>query len=894
MDTGNSVIGKLKRKTALATFVAVLAGMLAMLVSIAGLVYAATPTAPSYEFVFSPKTGIGSDATGDGGGGIDPFRFNEYYVGQSFSITVRLLAGSAKVNGGDARFDIIDGYLNCALDTSVHALSGNLSMQVTSNGNGTSRYWIVNTAVNDTEYVTGTQNFARINCSVLKKYDGAVTMLSTATPFPITWYFTGIGDRTDTNIAEFQTANEILASPPENALIYLWPDTNKPYVDSFAPTTTATNVPVTQAVGFNFNDKNTTSGDETGVKKSSLVGEWKVQSSATFVAGNIAWSTCTGTWVNATGGNICPGTMNPVSKIGGSRNYSYNTAYDVCFNSGQDQASPLQNPPDPAPNTMDNTCITFTTEADIYEPTVTAYAPTGNAVNVNSNVTFTVKDLRDGSSIYGTGVDPATIRINISGKKEGNVDFDVNLTCADDGVTCTPLGDDLENGHKYGYDVVIDPSLFATDPFDAFAQDEAITVTVTSTTDYASNVMNDFAWSFRTKDTTPPEIINIAPAENDFFEITDNELTFEVTDSGVGVAQEDILVRIGDDFYQLGGENSDRISFTGDANHWYVTIVPLMDLTLIDKPLAIAIAAKDSSGNKIVPDVMFALSPGQGVTSDRYDEGYADGEAAHADDYDDGYSDGYDDGLAANEGSGYSEGYEKGYEEGYADGLDDEDNNKKNYDEGYADGLAANEGSGYDQGYEDGLAANEGSGYEIGYNKGYADGVATCGSGGAGNNNGGGNNGGSYDDGYEDGKKDGYGNGFDDGYAGGLIDGIKNGYGNGFLDGYAKGKSENSGKECDCKNDSESGNVIVYPPYNPLPPLTPPNAGDDEDESSVDFPYAIAGTGAKSATTTPRYTSISWVFPIATIVMTAAFCQTWYISVNRKQELLRLRKEIRK
>jgi hypothetical protein len=844
-----------KAKSA-ATFVAVLAGITTVLVSLVGLVYAATPTAPSYEFVFSPKTSIGSDATGDGGGGTDPFRFNEYYVGQSFSITVRLLAGSAKVNGGDARFDIPNGYLNCVLDTTVHALSGNLSMQVSDNGNGTSRYWIVNTAVNDTEYVTGTQNFARINCSVLKKYDGNASMLSTATPFPITWYFTGVGDRTDTNIAEFQTANEILASAPENASIYLWPDTNRPYVDNFSPTTSTTNVPVAQSLGFNFNDKNSTSGDETGVKKSTLVGEWKPQSSATFTTGTISWGTCTGTWVNNNGGNNCPGTLNPSTKIGGNRNYSYNTAYDICFRDGEDQASNLQNPPDAAPNTMTQTCTSFTTEADIYKPTITAYAPTGTAVNVASDVTLTVKDLRDNSTTYGTGVDPATIAINISGKKQGNIDFDVDLVCADDGVTCTYLGDALENGNRYGYDIAIDPSNFATDPFDQFAQNETITVCVSGATDYAGNIMDEYCWDFTTKDTTPPEIINISPAENDFFETEDNELTFEVVDSGVGVAQQDIIVRIGDVFYQLGGDNSANISFTGDANHWYITIVPTVDLTSADKPMAISIAAKDQSNNKITPDVMFAISPAQGATSDRYDEGYADGEAAHADDYDNGYAagedahkddydNGYADGLAANAGSGYQDGYDKGFEDGEKAHEDD-------YDNGYADGLAA---------------AGNGD-WQAGYDQGYQDGLATCT---------------TPDDRYDE--------GYDDGYLKGLFDGINNGYNNGFNDGYLKGKAENSGNGgCDCNNNSDSGNTITYPPY--VPPQ--PNVPNTNDDTNTNFPYAITGSNPKSALRTPVYNSISWIFPIATIIMTATTCQFIYISANRKRELVQLRKELGK
>jgi hypothetical protein len=400
------------------------------------LVSAADPTAPSYDFVFSPKTGSGTDATGDGGGGTEPFRLQEYYVGQRFSMTIRMLLGSAKSNGGDARFDIPNGYLNCALDTSVHAFSGNLSMDVSDLGNGKSRYWVVNTAPDNVEYQTGTVNFARLNCTVLKKYDSSIAMLGTTTPFPISWYFTGVGARTDTNIAEFGTANEILASRPEDAGLYLWPDTNKPYIDGFNPANATTNISVTQSLAFSFNDKNPTSGDETGVNKSTLNGTYKKSADPTYSAGTIAFGTCSGIWQSLTafgtnGNNTCPGSFNPATKIGGNRNYSYNTAYEICFADGKDIASVTQNPPDAAPNTMNSTCTTFTTEADTSKPTISDAAPSGTAASVTDNISFSVKDLKPSTTTYGTGTNPTTISVEIAGKKDTGTPFTLTLTCAE-------------------------------------------------------------------------------------------------------------------------------------------------------------------------------------------------------------------------------------------------------------------------------------------------------------------------------------------------------------------------------------------------------------------------------------------------------------------------------
>lgn len=96
---GILISGKSKRPIlAIGLFLMIIAGLISIY---AATVYAANPTAPSYDLVFSPKTGAGSDATGDGGGGSDPYRYHEYYVGQNFTMTVRLLAGSSRVNGGD-------------------------------------------------------------------------------------------------------------------------------------------------------------------------------------------------------------------------------------------------------------------------------------------------------------------------------------------------------------------------------------------------------------------------------------------------------------------------------------------------------------------------------------------------------------------------------------------------------------------------------------------------------------------------------------------------------------------------------------------------------------------------------------------------------------------------
>ena len=682
-------------------------------------VHAVTPTAPSFELVFSPKTGAGTDATGDGGGGSDPYRYNEYYVGQNFTITVRLLAGSSRVNGADVQFDIPNGFLDCTLDPSIKPLSGAITMRTFSDPSssdspnlavGSTRYWIINSGTTNTEFVTGTRDFARLNCKVLKKREN---MLGTASPLHIKWYYQP-GSTLDTNIAEASTANDIIASPPEDAYIYLWPDTGKPYIDSFNPVNLANGVSVTEGIRFNFNDKNLISGDETGVNKSSLRGSYRRNSDSIDINGAISWGTCSGVWSN----NTCIGTFNPPTRIGGNRNYSYNTEYRVCLTDGADLAHASQNPPDAAPNIMDGSaCTTFTTETDTSKPAIRvgSYSPTGNSADVESDISFVVQDVKGSTSTYGTGVDPATVKVNIQGKKQGNVDFELNLSCADAGVICTPQGDVLEEGRYYAYEVTIDPSNLADGAaFDTFAQNETVTVRVTAAADYAGNIMDDFAWDFTTRDTTPPEIINIKPNPDSFYSDTtnnDGNITFEVIDSGVGVAQGDIRVRIGDGIYQYGGSNSDRIIFTGDANHWFVTISPLQPLDSADSPNAITIDAQDQVGNALDRPILFAVAPT--ANDDGYDQGYAAGlEEGYGDNYTPGKTNGWQDGYDA----ARSEFYEQRYQEGYAAGLAAAGDG--DYNTGYKEGYEVGSKDGYVDGKKDGLSEGYDSGYLVGFNEG--------------------------------------------------------------------------------------------------------------------------------------------------------------------------------
>jgi hypothetical protein len=310
--------------------------------------------------------------------------------------------------------------------------------------------------------------------------------------------------------------------------------------------------------------------------------------------------------------NQCQGTFTPNVKIGGNRNFSYNQNYEFCVKDGVDKAATSQTPP--GPNVMDETCASFTTEVDVDSPTVISNLPAGGTtVATTANVSFTLRDVKASvPSVYGTGVDASTILVRLQGKKQGGVDFDLTLGCSSAGVTCTGLGDPLEAGHYYAYAVTLDPSYFST-PFDNFAQNTRIDVTVSGGSDQAGNQMQPYSWWFKTMDTTAPQIDDLYPLINESFCVTtastsaQKVISFTITDDGVGVRPEDVVVRVGADYYQFGGANAARINFAGTVNSWQVTVDSLLPLFSASQPFPVTIAVTDQTSNALNPELLYAL-----------------------------------------------------------------------------------------------------------------------------------------------------------------------------------------------------------------------------------------------------------------------------------------------
>jgi hypothetical protein len=573
----------------------------AAIISASG-VQAAAPTPPSYELYFRPPTGS-SDPTGDGGGTSAPYTYQEYYVGQTFALDIVMNTGGQAVTSGDVIINYDFDYLACSVQDGA-IMDGYLS----SFDAAAQMVYVTGWIVTPGKSYTGTGTFATLNCQVQKKREA---MWSAYNLLPLNFYLLGLGASTDTNIG-VSGGTDILAAV-ENGLIYLWPDTNKPFVNDFNPSNGAIGVSVTATPQFYFRDQNPISGDETGIVTNSLSATYQAVGGGSPASSNVTWDDCAGTWNNR---NQCRGSIQPSTLIGGNRNFSYSQLYQICLQNGTDAASQLQVADgDPAPNVMDQTCYQFTTEADVDPPTVINHAPIGTNVPTNTNLSFTLRDVKQAAvNVYGTGVVASSLRVRVQGVKDGGGSVDVTLGCADAGVTCTPLGSALEQPNRfYAFEITLDPSYFAGGQnFNDFAQNSLVQVTVSDAQDYAGNTMTPFPWSFQTTDLTAPTIDNLYPAANLAYCLTEASssakvISFSVSDDGVGVAATGIRVRVGDDWYQKGGDNDTRLTLTGDANFWQVTLAPVSNLTGTTNPFAVEIEVTDQSGNTLVPSVLYGL-----------------------------------------------------------------------------------------------------------------------------------------------------------------------------------------------------------------------------------------------------------------------------------------------
>lgn len=352
----------------------------------------------------------------------------------------------------------------------------------------------------------------------------------------------GAGITTDSNINNI-SANDILASV-EDSNWHLWPDTTKPYTDSYDPFDGETNVLVTDNIVFHFKD------DETGVDTSTLKVKVKKQGGSWQNYTSYASFSCSGLW----GTNDCTVTVNPP----GTRNWDYYTTYEVELEDGEDNASPSQNPN--GPNKMDDVEYEFTTQPDIWAPYAQNYSPTKNAtgVSVNTNVAFDIVDIESG--ITGTGVNLSTVKIMVKGEEF------CQSSCASTFLNATPLTLD---GFTYGYRITVDPA-------GDFSENEIVSVSIYNATDNdiappvpTPNVMVVDNYIFTTVDTQAPYFTDHSPAKGAYFAPGSANISFHAKDDGRGVDIDTVSVQVGTTTYT---RTSPGFSYSGDSSDYYIEI----------------------------------------------------------------------------------------------------------------------------------------------------------------------------------------------------------------------------------------------------------------------------------------------------------------------------------
>lgn len=528
---------------------------------------AASPAAPYFELCVSPVTG--GDCSGDGNGTL-----NKFYVGQTFDAKIMISTGAVDTKSANIIINYDTNYLTVndskPAVTGTQISAGTLYESYPDSGNTVAGGVIRLTGANTSgANYAGAGVFGTISFTVLAQ---KASSLSTTIDFTS-------GSTIDSNIVRSGDSQDILSSV-ENSNWQLLPDTDKPYVDSLNYADGAQNVPVESNITFHLKD------DETGVNISTS--NIFIQESGGANVNRNSWVTtsCSGLWAT----NDCLVTINP-SDIG-NRNWNYQTSYTVKIQDAQDKASANQSPA--GPNTMDPVTFTFTTENDVDAPTLTNASPTGSAENIDTNISFQIKDVKTSVAVNGThgvGINPSTISVDVTSQKGIHT-----YICGDTNTVCTGL---TNNGLIWAYDVVINPS-------DNFSQSEQVLVTVKNVADNASpaNVMANYNWSFFTEDTIGPTVDRWNPPKgaNDISPY--ETISFHVSDTGVGVNLDTLSVVIGEDTYTLLGQNS--FTYSGDASDYLIKIKPVNPFSA-DNPVAISINVADNAGNKLSPEDLYAV-----------------------------------------------------------------------------------------------------------------------------------------------------------------------------------------------------------------------------------------------------------------------------------------------
>ena len=402
------------------------------------------------------------------------------------------------------------------------------------------------------------------------------TVLDGSGDYDLDFEFT-FGNTTDTNLAEYGSGDDIL-DQADSYTVHFADDDDTPYVNNENPAGGATGVQVISNILYRLND------DDAGVNFStltqSLTGANWGTTNYTSASGQIS-RTCQTT--NANRVPYCDTTLNPSHNLYYCENYTVNMS-----------VSDLGNP---TVHTLNNHNYNFDTEPDNDAVEVYDRNPNDGAVNIasNSNIDFKLRDLANPGGYPGTGVNIATLSVNVSASGWGNQTY----TTASAELTATPISTN-DYGNVYDYGISINP-------VNDFPENVIVTIT-TDVDDYGCPSVNHqhHTYTFTTADTQGPVCKLFTPTPNVVNMGTSDEVTFHCTDSGVGVDINSISAVVDGVEYTASGSNT--FIYTGTPADYFITVNPANDFSL-DYALEVIVNARDFSGNAS-EQVSFGLATG--------------------------------------------------------------------------------------------------------------------------------------------------------------------------------------------------------------------------------------------------------------------------------------------
>jgi hypothetical protein len=239
----------------------------------------------------------------------------------------------------------------------------------------------------------------------------------------------------------------------------------------------------------------------------------------------------------------------------------------------------------PTVHTLNNHTYNFDTEPDNDAPEIYNRNPNDGAVSTATatNIDLNIRDLANSGGYPGTGVDIATLSINVSAPGWGNQVY----TTASPELTATPLSVN-DYGNVYDYAISIDTSV-------DFPENTLVTVAV-DVDDYGCPSINhqQQTYTFTTADTIGPVCTLITPLPNAVNMGTSDDVVFRCTDSGAGVNINAIGAIIDNTEYTASGGN--QFTYTGTPADYTITVNPGSDFA-IDYALEVIVNAQDFSGN---------------------------------------------------------------------------------------------------------------------------------------------------------------------------------------------------------------------------------------------------------------------------------------------------------